>query len=64
MPFDCLKRLSHNVGACLLTMLRVGPLMEDAFVTCSQEFCVAFPFGGVIGQVLRHVMGHRLGKGD
>ena len=45
--------------------------MEDAFATCSQEFCVhfdvpfvAFPFGGVIVQVLRHVLGHRLRKGD
>ena len=25
---------------------------------------VAFPCGGVIGQVLRHVLGHRLGKGE
>ena len=38
---------------------------------CSQELCVhfevplaAFPFGGVVVQNLRHVLGDRLGKGD
>ena len=45
--------------------------MEDAFVAGSQEVCahfqetlVAFPLGDATFQILGHVLGDGLGKGD
>ena len=53
-------------------MLRVFVEWTDVFVTSSQKFCahldvplVVFLFDGdVIVQVLRHVLGHGIGKSD
>ena len=68
--FCLFSRLNHNVGAYLLAALR-GSLMEDVFVAGSQEICayfqvpfVAFSFGDVRVQKLRHVLGDGLGKGS